>query len=321
VINSISASRVADYEFTNVVDSVSEYAYELRTAQDCDIVVVSVHEYESSTNSAIANLTGNYRVDAIFNGHTHSDQAETITREGTDLPYAQVSGSSSSLIAKITLVYNKTTGLVNSFSTDVLSSADIGTVTNTAVNQIIQVFSQDTEYLAFINQHLATTSTYISKYDDALSIWGASVVRDYAGLDFGMVNAGGFRTGIDSGEITMGDLVTIYPFDNYIKTCEMTGQQLTSFYVSVQSRGSDVVFDDGVTLVGGTLYKNGVAVNLTAYYTVGAVDYIFDKTSYSFLYGRNIQTTSFLMRNLLAEDLLATVGNFSPANGTSHQPS
>jgi hypothetical protein len=101
----------------------------------------------------------------------------------------------------------------------------------------------------------------------------------------------------------------------------MTGQQLTSFYASVASYGSDVVFDDGVSYVGGTLYKNGVAVNLTAYYSVGAVDYIFDKTYYSFLSGRNIQTTTFLMRNMLADDLLATVGNFNPGNGTSYLPS
>jgi hypothetical protein len=63
-------------------------------------------------------------------------------------------------------------------------------------------------------------------------------------------------------------------------------------------------------------------VVLTAYYTVGAVDYIFDKPYYAFLDGDNIQQTSYLMRDLLAEDLLALPmgAYFHPANGTSYLP-
>jgi hypothetical protein len=49
------------------------------------------------------------------------------------------------------------------------------------------------------------------------------------------------------------------------------------------------------------------------------VDYIFDKDYYAFLDGRNIQTTELLMRDLLAQDLRATVGTFDPAYGTSYQ--
>lgn len=317
-INSISASRVADYEFLDEVDTIRTYAYQLNVDENCDLVVVSLHGYYASTNQAIANLAEEgeaYRVDALFNGHTHGNLAASVSRVGTDLPYSQVSGKTSSLIGKITLIYDKSTDEVLNYSVETIGdSAFSGT--DSGIDSLINAYSSNNEFVTFISEPLAYTPTPISR-NLILSTWGSSVIRDYAGVDFGMVNSGGFRLDMDSGTITMGDLVEWYPFDNSIKTCEMTGAQLTSFFEYIDSSGEDVVFDDGVTYSGGVLYKDGVAVGLTTWYSVGAVDYIFDKTKYDFLDGRNIQTTDLLMRDLLAEDLRATVGNFSPANGTS----
>lgn len=320
VINSISASRVADYEFTDALAAVAQYAPILHVQEDCDLVVVSMHGYSSSVNLSIAGLSGDSQVDAVLNGHTHQNQYEVIPDEtAAGMPCVQVSGneSSGSLLAKIVLVYDTSLSRVVTATPSLIGEISLGS-SDPVADDIIEEYSTDPAYVAFISEVLATTTVSLNRYSDELQKWGASVVRDYAGVDFGMINAGGFRVSLSSGEQTMGDLVVLYPFDNYIKTCELTGAQLTSFYLSVLQHGYDVVWDDSVSYADGVLSKDGVPVNLAAYYTVGAVDYIFDKTNYAFLSGRNVTTTELLMRDLLAADLRNTDGFFNPANGTSY---
>ncbi len=314
VINSISASRVEEVEFLDVYTTVSDYASILRTEEDCDIVVASIHDYDYYVNEQIATLTGDHFVDAVFNGHTHSSLSDYINRSGLRMPYAQVSDSSSSLFSKITLVYDRSLGRVVQNSAAVISESQLYFTSND-IDTILDVFATDTEYVAFVTEELATSQDDYSRY--SLAPWGSSVIRDYMGLDFGMMNEGGFRTTMYSGTVTMGDLVVIYPFDNYIKTCYMTGSQLTAFYQLVDDHNYDVVFDDQVSYTGGVLYKNGIAVGADTLYHVGSVDYIFDKTNYYFLNGSDIQITNYVIRDLLAEDLRNNNLIFNPANGTS----
>lgn len=312
VINSISASRVEGIEFLDPVETISKYADILRVTEGCDIVIVSLHDYDTEMNNEIASLSGTHLVDAVFNGHTHTNVAGTINRTGTAMPFAQVSDGSSSLIAKITLSYNYASHLVTAVQTDIIGSSDLGQ-SSEYVSNLIQVFESDPTYNSFVTQVLANTNSYISKYD--LAPWGASVIRDYLQVDFGILNAGGFRVNIQAGDITMGDLVEVYPFDNYLKTVKLTGADLLDLYIS----GYDIVFDDQVSLVNGRLYKNDVLVQNDMLYTVAAVDYVFDKTYNPFLYGEDVTLSSFLMRDLLSQDLLNTVGNFNPSNGTSYE--
>lgn len=314
VINSISASRVEGYYFDNVYETVREYAYELRTEKDVDIVIASIHDYDDYTNYQIASLTGDYLVDAIFNGHTHQSMADTIERTGTDLPYAQSSNYSQSLLSKITLVYDRETNSITNAYAENISDTQLSS-SDSSVQSIINTYSNDPVYLNFVNEVLTTTSkTY---YRNDLAPWGASVIRDYVQVDFGFVNGGGFRVSMPSGTLTMGKMIEIYPFDNFIKTSQLTGQQLNNMCYVMNNY--DVIADDSVSCSSGYFYQNGVRVNNQQLYTVAAVDYIFDKTNYGFLQGQNITLTEYLMRDLLVLDLKANTDTyFNPYNGTSY---
>jgi len=317
VIDSISASRVTNIEFLDPVDTIYYYADILRTDENVDIVVASIHDYEIWMNNDIAQFTGTHKVDAIFNGHSHTNIAGDIpAAEGVNLPYAQCSNYSSSLLAKITLVYNRATGLVTSESATILGESQIGSTTDTYIDTVFATFEDNTEYQSFINEVLTDVSgTY---YRNDLAPWGSDVIKDYVGVDVGVVNSGGFRTTMNSGTLTMGDLVVIYPFDNYIKTVELTGAQLKELYANYDLYGADLVFSTNVTGSYASLYVNGVKVIDTNIYTVAAVDYVFDKTNYQFLDGDNITQTSYLMRDLLKQDLLNSGGSFSPLDGSNY---
>lgn len=321
IMESIAASRVEDIEFLDAADTVYEYAEVLRVEEACDIVVVSLHEYDYYVNYEIAQFTGNHKVDALFNGHTHTSlDNKYVERDGIDMPYAQASNYSYSLFTKITLIYDRARNEVSAFQAEVIGEDQLNGTDNN-IRDILDTYGSQTDYVDFVGEELAQSIG--DYYRDELAPWGASVIRDYLGLDFGMVNAGGFRVAMESGQVLMGDLIVIYPFDNYIKTNKMTGGQLTELYVNhvySPDYDDDVVFDDAVTYDSytGTLYKDGIPVDPDTWYTVGAVDYIFDKNKYSFLDGIDIVTTSFLMRDLLAEDLRNHTGPFDPADGSSY---
>lgn len=313
VINSISASRVNNIEFKDPTDTASYYARELRVEQDCDIVVVYIHE-GSSRNSDFANLKGDYLIDAVFNGHTHQDEFDNnIDRyHSADLFAAQASARDSSLFAHISITYDTLENEIISGSSETMTYGDVETYSDDDVKKALDDFENDTVYQTFVSELLTNSSNEFSKY--VLAEWGGSVIREYLGLDVGAVNSGGFRHSLEAGDLTMGDLIELYPFDNYIKTCEMTGSELEYLYNSLS--GDDVVWDNQIYYIGSKLYVNGEALVSSKTYTIGAVDYIFDKEYFGFLDGDNITLTTYLMRDLLVEDLRASVGAFNPNIGS-----
>ncbi|XFA99316.1 bifunctional UDP-sugar hydrolase/5'-nucleotidase [Candidatus Izemoplasma sp. B36] len=316
VIDSISATMVENIEFLEPGLVAGNYAYELRENQDCDIVVVYIHD-GSSINYELASLDGQYRIDAVFNGHTHWDQEGYIERsDESRMYYAQINPSYS-MLASITLEYDTVEQKIVSGSVYNYSNSDISYYNDQTIEDILFSYSNDIEYATFVSEILTTSTGNFSK--STLATWGASVIRDYLGIDVGAVNRGGFRHEIYPGEITMGDMIENYPFDNYINTCKLTGQQLLDFYEDIQYYNDDVVFDDALTYNNGNLYINGVLVEASILYTVGAVDYIFNKTDYAFLDGQDITITTYLMRDLLVEDLRNSNGSFNPNNGTNYQ--
>ncbi|MFA5274297.1 MAG: 5'-nucleotidase C-terminal domain-containing protein [Candidatus Izemoplasmatales bacterium] len=318
VYGSISPSMVTGLTFLDEVATIQEYAYTLREEELCDIVIVSLHYYDPDMNKIISDFSGSYRIDAIFNGHSHTSVADTpgdaYGRTDITIPYAQASNYTSSLFTKITLMYDRSAGVVLSGCAKTLKLQDLS-ATNSVIDQLLHVYASDPEYIEKMSEVLAFSTSSFSKYE--LAPWGASVIRDYSGVDVGILNSGGFRVSMESGDVTMEELVEIYPFDNQIKSSLLTGRQLTDLF---EADAGYLIFDDQVTYSNGILSLSGVPVGMESKYRIGAVDFIFDDDDFPFLEGEEVQNTNLFMRDLLAEDLRNNAGSFNPANGTSAPP-
>lgn len=59
----------------------------------------------------------------------------------------------------------------------------------------------------------------------------ADAVRETFGVDVEMENPGGVRAPLVAGDITLGDLVTLDPFDNKVILCKTTGKQIKEILV------------------------------------------------------------------------------------------
>ncbi len=293
--SSIATAMVAPYEFKDPMPIVKEYVKELRTKLGCELVVLSMHENTNNMNQLYADLTDEYQVDAMFNGHTHSSYAgETMGSDGTLMPYIQ-SGSSGSQIGKIVLKYNKETKKLEEVSAEnIRVSKSFGS--NEKLDEIINKFNEN---IASISEEvLGIAGTNIDQITGAR--WAVNVIRDYSGCQIGFINNGGIRGSafpIRPGDnVTVGRIWEMMPFDNFVKTCTMSVEQIIEAYYA-----NDVLHSDNIEVRNGILYFNGNVCDGSDTFTVAAVDYIFDKENFPFLKSENQATTGQLFRDYLIQ--------------------
>ncbi len=275
---SIATSKIEDYEFGSPVQIIKDITYDLRTEQDVDIVLVASHDTGTTLNSQIAGFTGDYKIDAIFNGHSHSAYAET----NLGIPTIQ-SGSNGEYVGHVRFEFtnnvlsNHSTENIGFYDNDLLRSP------SDVVAELIAFYQSETDEL--FNTPLITSGEYLSQTD--LSIWIARMMRISTGADIGFQNGGGTRTSVRADtEINLSVLYQVWPFDNVVKTVYLTGAQ-------IKTQMNNLIYDTEISnFDDDTLYK--VATN----------DYTFDKTSNPFINGTDPFNTGIILRDLAQSELI-----------------
>lgn len=274
---SIATSKVEDYEFALPVPIIEDIVYELRTEMDVDIVIVASHDPGNSLNSQLASLTGDYKIDAIFNGHSHSAYAET----NLGLPVLQ-SGSNGEYVGHVR--FELTNNELSTYSVKNIGfySNELLRSPNDIVKEIIEHYQLETD--SIFNVALITTGEYFTQTD--LSKWIARMMRISTGADIGFQNGGGTRTSVpENTVVTLAVLYQVWPFDNVVKTVNLTGARIKSLMSGLYYDTDILDFDDD------TIYK--VATN----------DYVFDKPSNPFITGVDPFNTGIILRDLAESEL------------------
>jgi 2',3'-cyclic-nucleotide 2'-phosphodiesterase (5'-nucleotidase family) len=295
----ILASIVADYEFTSQMTAIRTYAPILRTTEDCDIVIVSSHDDTSNINAQIADLTGDYQVDAVVNGHTHRYYAgEQSGIRDVPLPYVQ-SGNNGNHIGKISLQIDPETKTVIDVSAENISTYSNCTVESTAINDIVNEYATE---IAIASEVLGTAGETIEK--DATVIWAAETIRQRADTQVGIVNYGGIRGSAfpiyQNSTVTFANIFKIMPFENTVITMSLTGAQLIelmgiySLYFS-RNVDPDLLTIDGLSIVSGNLY------------TVSTMDFVFEGYPSIFGNAQSVVYTNDLFRDYLVAEVRESV--------------
>ena len=119
---------------------------------------------------------------------------------------------------------------------------------------------------------------------DAL-IWMAKEYMD-VDADVSLYNSGGLRAEISAGDLTIGDVYAVYPFDNVLSILTMKGSDLKTLFNDVASSGGLPV-NSGVKLVISdkkvkSVTVNGKAIDNNKTYTVATIDYLVELGRYGF---------------------------------------
>ena len=111
----------------------------------------------------------------------------------------------------------------------------------------------------------------------------AEVVRETGRGDIGLVNTGGIRAPLPKGAITVGDIVSVLPFDNTVVTVPMRGDEVRKLMDFVARR----VGKSGFAQLSGISFiiRNGRAVSIRVgdrpleserVYRVATIDYLYE---------------------------------------------
>lgn len=99
--------------------------------------------------------------------------------------------------------------------------------------------------------------------------------------DFAVYNVGGIRASLAKGDITVGNVIDVAPFDNKICFLTMTGADVKLLFSQIAMRGGEGVSKEVKLVIGQnggvkSLLINGKTVEDTQSYRVATIDYLAD---------------------------------------------
>ena len=287
--SSIAVSKIQGYYFASPEYWATYYTEYLRTVEQVDIVLVVLHDNGISTgfNQTMSQLSGNQKVDAVFNGHSHSSYTGTISRTGsTNMPYIQSSSNGKNL-GRVRLTIDLEKNVTAASVTNLTASIDSRlNVSNAQISSIIGAYEAQIQPL--LTEVIMVSGAYMSQ--SALSFYMAKLMRVATGSDVAFQNLGGTRAPIMDGQnITVATLYQIFPFDNKIKTTYLTGAQINAFINSGGGAYNDI--------------KDDMTFDNAIYYKVATNDYMFDQTYNPFISGIDSEDTGILIRDVLEQVL------------------
>ena len=233
--SSISASRVRNVEFLvgeQLTNLIKEESRKLKQ-QGCDMIIYSVHDDYSNYDVSLSN---GY-VDLVFEGHSHQNYVRV-----DDYGVYHIQGGG----------YNSTIPYVN---------FDLDTGSNTI--NVKQARALDTnDYYSSVDND-ADTETLFAKYDsiighvhdpigynayDRNSYFLRQLIADLylqAGLEkwsasYNIFLAGGYISCrspyyLPAGPVSYADIYSLFPFDNDIELCTVSGYYLSSKFVNTEN--------------------------------------------------------------------------------------
>ncbi|MEI6286340.1 MAG: 5'-nucleotidase C-terminal domain-containing protein [Bacillota bacterium] len=321
---STSPANVVGLNFTDPAANVEKLASELRK-RGASIIIVLSHMGVDQNGDVLSGEAADFAkkvkgVDLIVSGHTHKIVNGIVNK----IPIVQAYCNGRA-VGDVVFEYSTKEHKIVSTTVNVIGTADLQKLTpDSNITKILDVDLADVSSVK--NRVIGSTENVISNavtYGVAQqSLMGEFVtdnMRTVAKADMAFTNIGGLRTSIDKGNITLGNVYSVLPFDNTVATCDMTGQQvmdLLNYSIdsakigSVQFSGLKIVYDaskpqnqriisvktlDGKPLDLSKTYK--VATN--DFMAIGGDGYVM------FMAAKNMVNTGITMRDSIDNEIIA----------------
>lgn len=311
------AENVKDVDFLDPVDTVAKWNKVLRETEKVDVVVVIAHAgaYQDSNTKEItgeaADIAKVEGVDAVIAGHNHS----VVSGEVNGVPVVE-GGYNGRALAKLTFTFDHSNKLI-----DVEPSVDVflGKEATLPVDENVlkEVNDMNSGLSEILGQKVASLKERLS-HDDKntavtpLGVTVAETMRKIVGTEIAVTNGGGIRRSLEQGDVTIGDMYEILPFDNTIVTLDVKGSDLygiiehginTEGFAWGQYAGIKVWYNPQDGKVSSIRLNDGTKIDMDKYYSVAINDFMLtggDK--YDFSNAKNAVNTNVVIRDAMAED-------------------
>ncbi|WP_432407537.1 5'-nucleotidase C-terminal domain-containing protein [Wukongibacter sp. M2B1] len=318
------AENVTGLEFKDPVQAAQtwvDYLNEGKAEEGTPDVIIALTHIDSSqdretneiTGLAVKLATDVKGLDAIVSAHSH----QTVAGEVNEVPIVQAYKYGRAL-GKISIELNEDKTIK-----DITASVD--NVYKNKSNIIkdenaSKVYEKYTEELSPILEEVVGTATGEFTHDknnpniSLLGKWVTDTMRKKLDCQVAIQNGGGLRRSLYEGNITMGDMYEIMPFDNTFVTMELPGKDLKKaidhgilnpkvgdgqFSGLKVEYDKDKEFENRITSI--TL-EDGTPLEMDKYYTVVVNDFMISGgDEYDFSNAKNIVNTYIPIRDMLVE--------------------
>ena len=183
-----------------------------------------------SSRSVIANTTG---IDAAIDGHSHEVCVENVPNENGEMVVLTQTGTKFANIGKLTIT---TDGQIQASHVSAVTDAEGNPAKDAEMESFINgIKSQYEESLKVVlgrtdvdlmDKDPETGLRAVRKAETNLGDLCADASRYMMGADIGFMNGGGIRAGIEAGDITYEDALSVFPYGNMICMAEVSGQKI-----------------------------------------------------------------------------------------------
>lgn len=223
--SSTVSGNVAGLKFEEEAENATETAKKLREEEACDIVLAMTHQKDCK--SFVANTKG---IDAVIAGHEHILIDESYPdSEGKQVPVVEA-GCYFNDVGVLELTVDAGSKAVTSAKETVYTAESGIKADETVYIQVTEIEQRQQklldEVVGYANEEYPYSWEEIRTSKQAIGKLVTSAYMAATGSDIAIENAGGIRSGLDVGEITYKDLISISPYGNVLITKKLTGKDL-----------------------------------------------------------------------------------------------
>lgn len=217
-----TAGRWLYFFHASHLDSLLQASVNEVRALGADYVVLIAHVGEIDLPHLVSQTTG---IDLVLDGHSHSVLPHTLLHNRNSLPVLWTStGTKFQHIGQAVI---SSRGAIYS---DLIRVKEL-TSRNAAVADTLQAILRD--YAAVGGRRVGTSTGELTRnstsqkfLDSPLGNLCADACRQLTGAQVGLINRGGIRADLHSGDLTFDNLYSVLPFDNQTVLVEVSGQCL-----------------------------------------------------------------------------------------------
>ncbi len=218
-----------------------------------DIIVLLVHEgipgrQSSQGSDDIArNLQKDFElaqkvkgIDILITGHAHQGTPQPLISNGTIIVSTDALGIE---VGKLEIQYDKDQDKIIHFTNSLDFVFDDEIVDDSATSQAIRKWN--TELNEIINKKICTISQPLTRSYGEESFLGNMVtdamLQAYPSNDFAITNSGGLREDISGPGVTIGDLISAFPFPNTVVEIQIKGTDIRGLFEHAASQTNGVL--------------------------------------------------------------------------------
>ena len=222
--NNTNPRNIGDLVFTDYVAALEEFVPQMRE-DGAEVIVVLGHVCARELVEIAADNAG--IADVMFAGHCHQRFSEAVN--GITIV---ASGSRLRSYARITILYDRASGRVVEVEPEIVRVRYVTNEGNPVESEVrlealIAEWREDADSL--LGEEIGYTFTGVERRSSMMGNWVADAwLWAYPHADIALTNWAGFRAPVDSGPITVGDVVTVMPFENRIIEVAISGAQLVA---------------------------------------------------------------------------------------------